>query len=215
MKIRSQAYGLYAFHELIVTFFALTEFFAMGSSSGILSKLVTTHPIDKGLPAIKEERGNAKVKMPDYGNIFNVWTLEMWADPDDDSPCALRRLHCYLRDLPNQWFEIFHTIAVGKEDLALHLLVTCPASLNNDITHYHDPAKLNYKQTNYLPQLPAAATDDVIRQWGLPGDWMRMKLDSREEGSFSRKTEWDSSVEPPRAVRIGMVFSHSLQILLG
>ena len=182
----------------------------MSAISDTQSNSFTIDPIGDSLQATinddSEDTAFRELNKAHYEDLFDVKTLDIWAEPDG-RPRALGRFHGPLRDLPEQSFEAFHPSALKSERLALRLLVTRPVLGNNQTAWHDDLEKSDYKQINYLPFIPAAI-DDLMRQWDLPKDWLLLRLNAREVGNFSRKTEWDYSVVPPRTVRMGMVLHH-------
>ena len=165
---------------------------------------IITDPIGVSLQASipPEDTAFRELRKPRPDSLFSCRTLDVWAGPNSP-PRRLDRTYPLSRDLPDRLFEAYHPSASDHERLVLRLLVTRPVTAKDGLAWHDDLGKTGWKQINYLPFVPEAV-DDLIRQWDLPRDWAWLRLHAKEVGNFSRKTEWDFSVTPARAVRIGM-----------
>lgn len=151
--------------------------------------------------SISDER--AAFRDPDKINkhsIFEAKTLDIW----DNSSGARRLEQAYplSRNLPQRLFDAYHPSASGNERLAVRLLITRPKLAPNLYAWHDDLANPDQRQINYLPFVPEAV-QDLIHQYDLPRDWPYLRLQAREVGNFTRRTEWDFSTHPPRAMRVG------------
>lgn len=131
-------------------------------------------------------------------------TIDIWAAPN--GPRLVDHDYGLSRRLPDRLFEASSPAHSRGERLMLRLLVTRPALAGNQLAWHDDLAKYGYKQINYLPFVPGAM-EELIQQWDLPKSWPWLRLNAREVGNFSRKTEWNFKAKPPRAIRIGEFYA--------
>jgi hypothetical protein len=164
--------------------------------------LSITDPIGLSLEASISDEHTAyrHVDKTRRDDLFDAKTLDVWLGAH--GPYVLDHNYPLSRDLPNHLFEASHRDAPPDARLIVRLLVTRPVLAGNQLAWHDDLAKFGQKQINYLPFVPDAM-HDLIDQWDLPRSWTMLRLNAREVGNFSRKTEWDSSVTPPVALRMG------------
>jgi hypothetical protein len=165
-------------------------------------QLIISDPIGLSLSATISDEHTAyhHLDKPRRDDLFDAKTIDVWLGAH--GPYVLNHNYPLSRDLPNRLFEASHHDASPDDRLIVRLLVTRPVLAGNQLAWHDDLAKFGHKQINYLPFVPDAM-HDLIDQWDLPRTWTGLRLNAREVGNFSRKTEWDSSVNPPVGLRMG------------
>ncbi|KAJ9610819.1 hypothetical protein H2200_005596 [Cladophialophora chaetospira] len=141
----------------------------------------------------------------DRYSLFEAKTIDIW-EGNSRGAQILDRSYPLSRRLPEDLFEAYHPSVSRSQRLALRLLVTRPVLAGNETTKHDNIAFAGDRQINFLPFLPDDV-QDLIRQWDLNREFTWMRLNAREVGNFQRKTVWNFDVDPPRAVRMGIVIN--------
>ncbi|OQU95634.1 hypothetical protein CLAIMM_01816 [Cladophialophora immunda] len=139
----------------------------------------------------------------DRYSFFEAKTVDIWETAGRGAQ-IVDRSYPVSRRLPQDLFEAYHPAIPRGSRLALRLLCTRPALGGNQTAKHDDTGPPGDRQINYLPFL-AADVQELVRQWDLNREYTWMRLNAREVGNFQRKTVWNFDIEPPRAVRMGVV----------
>ncbi|KIX99799.1 uncharacterized protein Z520_04435 [Fonsecaea multimorphosa CBS 102226] len=140
----------------------------------------------------------------DRSSLFEAKTIDIWETAGRGAQ-IVDRSYPASRRLPPDLFEAYHpAIPPRGSRLALRLLCTRPALGANQTAKHDDMNPPGDRQINYLPFL-AEDVQELVHQWDLNREYTWMRLNAREVGNFQRKTVWSFEVEPPRAVRMGLV----------
>ncbi|OAP59430.1 hypothetical protein AYL99_06728 [Fonsecaea erecta] len=139
----------------------------------------------------------------DRYSLFEAKTIDIWETANRGAQ-IVDRSYPVSRKLPPDLFEAYHPAIPRGSRLALRLLCTRPALGANQTARHDDTGPPGDRQINYLPFM-AADVQELVHQWDLNREYTWMRLNAREVGNFQRKTVWSFDVEPPRAVRMGLV----------
>ncbi|EXJ67733.1 uncharacterized protein A1O5_09079 [Cladophialophora psammophila CBS 110553] len=140
----------------------------------------------------------------DRYSLFEARTVDIWETVGRGAQ-VVDRSYPLSRRLPPDLFEAYHpSIPPRGSRLALRLLCTRPALGVNQTAKHDDTGPPGDRQINYLPFL-AADVQEPVHQWDLNREYTWMRLHAREVGNFQRRTVWSFDVEPPRALRMGLV----------
>ncbi|OAG41056.1 hypothetical protein AYO21_04669 [Fonsecaea monophora] len=139
----------------------------------------------------------------DRYSLLEAKTIDIWETASRGAQIVDRN-YPVSRRLPPDLFEAYHPAIPRGSRLALRLLCTRPALGGNQTAKHDDLGPPGDRQINYLPLVPADI-QELVHQWDLNREYTWMRLNAREVGNFQRKTVWSFDVEPPRAVRMGLV----------
>ncbi|KIW46803.1 uncharacterized protein PV06_02439 [Exophiala oligosperma] len=162
-------------------------------------------PIRTSLFAIIDDEQTAynDLEKQDRHSLFKAATLDIW-ESNSQGVRILDRTYPVSRRLPEDLFDAYHPEVPQGGRLALRLLCTRPALKFSQVPRRHKLLHAEDRQIAHLPFIPSEM-QDLIHQWDLNREYTWLRLMCREVGNFQRKTVWDDSISPSRAVRIGIV----------